>query len=106
MIKKNKIGLKDLFKLKNILSFLEGNVKYYYNAIVGLPLHTKEQIIYRISICKDSCFNDKGCEYCGCNTIKKMFTASSCNEGNKFPDLMDKIEWEKFKKTEEYEKNI
>lgn len=101
-----KISIKDIFKTKNILSYLEGNVKYYYDAIFGLPVDIKDQILYRLALCKDSCFTKDGCEYCGCDSIKKAFTEKSCNDGKKFPDLMSKEEWNKFKETDEYKRNI
>lgn len=97
MAKKNKFTFSDFFKLDNIKSFLEGNLKYYYDGIIGLPSYTKEQILMRFEKCKDTCFTEEGCEYCGCDPIKKAFTIKSCNEGKKFPDLMNKEDWEEYK---------
>lgn len=81
---------------KNILSFLEGNAKYYYHKLFGIPQHMNEQILYRLSKCQDCLANDT-CLYCGCPPVKKAFVIESCNNGERFPDLMNKEDWEKFK---------
>lgn len=83
--------------LRNIRDFTEGNLKYYFNKVDGLPAHIVEQVNYRYSLCKDSCLVDNECEVCGCNATKKAFVKESCNGGNKFPDLMGLDEWNKFK---------
>ena len=84
---------------KNILSYIEGNFNYYRNKIVflGSPKHLKEQYYYRLFLCKYSCVPFGKCEVCGCPTIKKSWVKKSCNEGSKFPDLMNKGKWEYYK---------
>lgn len=89
--------IKDIFDIKNIQSFIEGNGKYIYDNLIGLPQHQKEQVAYRLSICKDDCVVEGKCKYCTCPSEKKIFVNESCNNGERFPDIMNKEEWEEFK---------
>ena len=82
--------------VENIRSFLEGNYKYYKKIFVRQPDHIQEQLAYRLSKCGD-CVKAKACVGCGCPPIKKHFVSQSCNP-DRFPDLMEAPEWEKFKK--------
>ena len=38
------------------------------------------------------------CEKCGCDYPGKLYVNKSCNNGERFPDLMSAKEWEEFKK--------
>lgn len=93
-----KITVKKILNKKNISNFLEGNIKYWYNALFGLPKHIQEQVAYRINLCDKDCMKKQECIYCGCDPIKKAFVIESCNKGERFPDIMDKDKWEQFKK--------
>ena len=84
--------------LKNVLSFIEGNIKFQLDKLDVLPKYYKEQVVWRMSFCKDSCLIEGKCEYCGCDAEKKLYVEESCNKGEKFPDLMTKEEWEEYKK--------
>lgn len=90
--------LNKIFNIKNILSFIEGNYKYYYNEIVGLPKHIQEQTIWRLMKCRDTCIAANECQVCGCDPKKKVFVVESCNEGEIFPDLMNEEDWKEYKK--------
>lgn len=83
--------------ITNILSFLEGNTKFYIDKLDLLPKYYKEQVVWRASMCKESCLVENKCEHCGCNAERKLYVEQSCNDGKKFPDLMTKEEWEKYK---------
>ena len=92
-----------LVTISNVRAFFEGYAKMFYEMLIGLPEHTKEQVLYRESKCQD-CWveghKDRGpetCKYCGCSIPGKWFVQVSCNKGERFPDLMGKEEWEKFK---------
>lgn len=82
---------------KNVLSFLEGNTKFILDKFGLTPIHIQEQILWRLNICKMDCVKNGECEYCGCPPQKKAFNEKSCNNGDRFPDLMNKEEWEKYK---------
>lgn len=84
--------------LKNIKYFIEGNFRLLGSKFNIVDKHIQEQVLYRAAICKDSCIAKGSCEYCGCSTPGKLYVKDSCNKGQKFPDLMEKNEWEKFKK--------
>lgn len=62
-----------------------------------LPHHEKEQVLWRMEICKDDCMKDGYCKYCGCDVPGKLYVNDSCNGGERFPDLMTKSEWEQYK---------
>lgn len=90
--------LNRIFNLKNIKSFIEGNFNYYYNKVVGLEPHIQEQVLYRLSLCSKDCLVNDSCAYCECPPKKKVFVMLSCNEGERFPDIMKESEWEEYKK--------
>jgi hypothetical protein len=77
--------------LKNIKHYIEGNLKMLGDKMYLLPEHEKEQVVYRAMICKDECVKLGYCVYCGCDV------KDSCNGGERFPDLVNKDNWEKFK---------
>lgn len=83
--------------IEKIKSFLEGNTKFIIDEFKLLPKYYKEQVVWRASICKETCLEDNKCEYCGCTANKKIYVEESCNNGEKFPDLMPKEKWEKYK---------
>jgi hypothetical protein len=62
-----------------------------------LPHHEKEQVLWRMEICKDDCVKNGYCKYCGCDVPGKLYVNDSCNEGERFPNLMTKAQWEQYK---------
>jgi hypothetical protein len=82
---------------KNILYFIEGNIKMLGDIFHLIPHHEKEQVLWRMEICKDDCMKDGYCKYCGCDVPGKLYVNDSCNGGERFPDLMTKSEWEQYK---------
>ena len=80
----------------NIKSFIQGHSRFYLDKISLLPTFKKEQVFYRIYICRDTCIPFKKCEVCKCPAIKKSYADASCNL-EKFPNLMGQVEWEKYK---------
>lgn len=83
--------------IKNIKSFIEGNTKMFLADLGLQPEHLKEQVAYRMLICSD-CLEQKKCEVCHCDVPEKLYVNESCNNGEKFPDMMSRVEWENFKK--------
>lgn len=63
-----------------------------------LPDHQREQVLYRSQICKEDCLKLGYCIECGCSVPGKMYVTESCNGGKRFPDLMNRADWENFKK--------
>lgn len=83
--------------LKNIKHYIEGNIKMLGDKMHLLPEHEKEQVAYRAMICKDECVRLEYCVYCGCDIPGKLYVKESCNGGERFPDLMNRDSWEKYK---------
>jgi len=83
--------------LSNIASFIEGNTKMFLKDLGFQPEHIKEQIAYRLMVCKDDCGVYGYCKHCNCPLPDKMYVKKSCNNGELFPDLMSRNEWTKFK---------
>ena len=90
--------IKDILNIKNIAHYIEGNAKFYYDKLIGEPQYLREQRLWRLHQCQDDCVVEGTCKYCECPTEKKVFQDESCNEGERFPDIMNNIEWDKFKK--------
>jgi hypothetical protein len=80
-----------------IFQFIEGNLKMFGDKMHLLSSHEKEQVAYRALICKDDCIKLEYCVYCGCDIPGKLYVKKSCNAGERFPNLMNKQDWEKFK---------
>lgn len=83
---------------KNIMSFIEGNVKMLGDRLGSLPEYQREQVIWRSEICKDDCLVEGRCKYCGCSVPGKLYVTTSCNSGERFPNMMVEEEWVKYKK--------
>lgn len=82
---------------KKILQFFEGNLKMLGDQLHLLSEHEKEQVLYRLDVCKDDCVKYGYCINCGCSVPGKLYVKESCNAGSRFPDLMNKEDWEKYK---------
>lgn len=89
--------MKTKITFKNISNFIEGNTKLFLSKISLTPKHIQEQVAYRSLLCQNTCVINGKCEFCNCDLPGKFFVKESCNNGIKFPDLMNKVEWEKFK---------
>lgn len=83
--------------LSNIRSYLEGNGQRILEELKLQPKHIQEQIAYRRLLCKNDCAVQNKCIKCGCDFKGKTSVQQSCNP-NRFPDLMSKNDWTKFKK--------
>jgi hypothetical protein len=82
---------------KKVFQFIEGNLKMLGDKMHLLPKHEREQVLYRSEVCKDDCMAQGYCKYCGCSVPGKMYVTISCNEGERFPDIMNETDWEKYK---------
>lgn len=82
---------------KKIFQFIEGNLKMLGDKFDMIPQHEREQVLYRSEICKNDCMKYGYCVNCGCSVPGKLYVKKSCNDGGRFPDLMDAEDWEKYK---------
>ena len=80
-----------------IFQFIEGNLKMLGDQFDLIPSYQRKQVLYRSQICKDDCMKHGYCIECGCSVPGKLYVNKSCNGGTRFPDLMSKVEWEKYK---------
>jgi len=80
--------------LSNIYNFIEGNTRLFTKNLQ--PQHIKEQISYRLLKCKDDCAKKKICIKCGCDYPDRAYAKKSCNL-DRFPNFMNKVDWEEFK---------
>lgn len=81
---------------KRIRSFVVGHYNWFLDKLGSYPKYKQEQILYRLSLCKD-CIKAGECEYCGCPPEKKVYDNASCNNGVKFPRIMNESSWNKYK---------
>lgn len=58
--------------------------------------HIKEQIIFRIKVMNPECYNQGNCIHCGCHTTSLQMANKVC-EGNCYPELMSKTDWNNYK---------
>jgi len=85
--------------MSKIKDFIQGNYRYYRQQFLqDMPKFIEEQTIYRLSKCENDCLLIGKCVYCGCPVEKKVWSTSSCNNNERFPDIMPAAEWEEFKK--------
>lgn len=76
---------------KEILKFLEGNSNYLLHKLKMQPKHFREQVLYRMSFCEDTCGIKDKCEICKCTYPNVLYATESCNP-HKFPDMMGENE--------------
>ena len=84
--------------LQNIYSFFEGNLRMLGDRYDKLPSHQKEQVLYRISVCENTCMKLGKCKFCGCKVPGKLYSSKSCNGGKLFPDMLDEVTWNGYKR--------
>ena len=90
--------MKQKITVKNIKSFLEGNIQLGLEQLHLQPEHIQQQIAYRRLLCKDDCAIQNKCVICGCDFKGKTSVQQSCNK-DRFPDLMSNLEWIKYKES-------
>lgn len=104
--------------LKNIKKFIVGWSRYilyklFYQGHVSrlgedskdvmfLPKHQMEQFVWRQQIMNPLCLAQGKCVICGCQTPQLQMAGEAC-EGNCYPEMMDKKEWENYKKENQIE---
>ena len=59
--------------------------------------HQKEQVLFRMERCKEDCMKFEYCIYCGCSVPGKLYVKKSCNDGARFPDIMNEKDWAQYK---------
>lgn len=80
---------------QNFIEFLKKTERDFPSRLFDFSV--KEQMRYRFYICTQ-CFQDKKCIKCSCNPSDTLIDIISCNNGEFFPNLMNRWKWENFKK--------
>ena len=83
--------------IENIKNYVEGRGNQLLSSIDQKSDSFIEQINHRKSLCVD-CLQEGKCKYCGCQVPGRLYSTTSCNKGERFPDLMPDEQWEEFKK--------
>lgn len=80
--------------LRNALGYLQGNWRR-----LGVATHLWEQAIWRRTKAPE-CMEKGECIYCGCEMIGKTLEDRGCENPERYcyPDMMNKKDWEKYKK--------
>lgn len=66
-----------------------------------LPEYIKEQVLYRMELCKD-CASAPICPHCKCISPVLFFSATKTDKLGKWGPMVPEAEWNKFKSTPEY----
>ena len=85
--------------LKNILSYLQGNLRYklfYSNFAFLIRPHIREQIEVRINSMDPICYGNGECKLCGCQTTALQMANKACDKPC-YPSMMNKKQWDFFK---------
>ncbi len=89
--------MKQQITRKKISQFIEGNSQMLLDNMGMKPEWYKEQIAYRMLQCQSDCLPQGKCIHCGCKTPGKLYVTESCNNGVRFPNLMNEEDWNKYK---------
>jgi hypothetical protein len=97
-----KLTWKDYFDTNNIRNFVNG----YWNKLkddshyMSLQPHIKEQILYRMNLCKE-CYVNGSCIECGCKTPEMFYAQAKVDSKGRWDKMMNKEKWEEFKQEKE-----
>lgn len=84
----------------NIFAYITGKYRYFifYRPLLRKYLmrsHIEEQIIWRISIMDEECYNNGSCKICGCETVALQMANKACDKPC-YPEMKSAEEWIKF----------
>lgn len=91
--------MKAKVNLKNIISYLQGKIRYklfYSNFAFLIPKHIREQIQYRINSMDLDCYTQGQCKLCGCQTTALQMANKACDKPC-YPKMLNKNFWDKIK---------
>lgn len=84
--------------ITDMSNFIAGNTSMYLNR-ENIPLHVREQILYRALRCATCTYNGK-CIHCGCPTPNMFFAPHKQDSERKWPAkfIINEDEWNKYKR--------
>jgi hypothetical protein len=84
-------------KQNNIKNFIEGNYYALKDKLLGnIPIHIKEQAIYRAMLCID-CLEETKCKVCKCSTPNMFFSPNKKDSLGKWGIMLSAKNWNKYK---------
>jgi len=90
-----------MIKPKDILAYFQGKIRYrvFYSQYFTwlIRRHILEQIEMRISSMDRSCYTSGACMLCGCTTTALQMADKPCDKPC-YPPMMNRKQWEFFKK--------
>ena len=90
-------------KISDAWAYIQGKVRYkLYNSTVFswlMRVHIYEQIEYRIAKMDPECYLKGACKICGCATTALQMANKACPKPC-YPVMMNKKDWEEFKKVQ------
>lgn len=93
--------MKAKINIKNIISYITGNIRYYLfyskRLYILIPKHIREQINMRIEQMDQDCYNQGSCLVCGCETPHLQMADKACDKPC-YPTMMNREDWKRFKK--------
>lgn len=95
--------MKAKINLPNIKGYLQAHYREILKDFDFLPKHIQEQAEWRLKqVAENSpeCLEKDSCKECGCQVSSKVFEDRKC-EGNCYPAMMSKEQWEDYTKPEE-----
>lgn len=91
--------MKAKINLPNIKGYLQAHYREILKDFDFLPKHIQEQAEWRLKqVAKKSpeCLENDSCKICTCQVTSKVFEDRAC-EGNCYPQMMSKEQWEIYK---------
>lgn len=88
------------FNLKDIIAYIQGNLRYklyYSNFAFLIRKHIREQIDIRIKSMDKECYDTGQCKMCGCETTALQMANKACDKPC-YPEMMNDVDWWVFKK--------
>ena len=82
--------------LKNIIAYIQGNLRYklFYSKFAFLiRKHIKEQIEMRIKSMDPICYGNGECKICGCETTHLQMCDKACDKPC-YPSMLSKKDWQ------------
>lgn len=101
-----KLTVREIFNLKNVSNFIEGNINFFIEntSFFKLPTHIKEQAELRAKLCKP-CLDAGACTECGCMTPEMFYASNKTCDKGLWSEMLGINDWAKWKEDYNYDPN-
>lgn len=86
------------FDKRNIKGFIQGHMRKLKAEYGALDEHILEQAAWRLSVANKACIDTDQCQACGCFPMSDKVLEDRPCEGQCYPAMMNKEEWDSFKR--------